>query len=94
MGLDVGVVRIDYSCHPRGPAYGFARYLANNGSQADWGFARHENVLSEYTRANMLAQVDAYVEKENLRPNDKALILNWVCGLAWNGDTVMLHFGW
>ena len=50
--------------------------------------------MSEHTRANMLAQVDDYVERENLRPNDKSLILNWVYGLAWNGDTVMLHFGW
>ena len=94
MGLDVGVVRIDYGHAPRGPAYGFAWYLVHNNHEADWGFSRCENVLSEYTRGNMLARVDDYVEKENLRPNDKTLILNWVYGLAWNEDTVMLHLGW
>ena len=94
MGLDVGVVRIDYSYLPRGPAYGFAWYLVHNSREADWGFSRGENVLSEYTRASMLRQVDRYVQAEELRPNDKTLILNWVYGLPWHGDTVMLHLGW
>ena len=78
MGLDVGVVRIDYGYTPRGPACGFAWYLVHNNHEADWGFSRCENVLSEYTRASMLGQVDVYVEREGLRPNDKALILDWV----------------
>ena len=94
MGLDVGVARIDYGYLPRGPAYGFAWHLVHSNREADWGFSKGENVLSEYTRGNMLAQVDRYVEREGLRANDKALILNWVYGLPWNGDTVMLHLGW
>ena len=94
MGLDVGVVRIDYGYPPSGPAYGFAWHLVQNSREADWGFSKGENVLSEYTRAGMLRQVDEYVEGKGLRPNDKALILNWVYGLPWNGDTVMLHLGW
>ena len=94
MGLDVGVVRIDYSYLPRGPAYGFAWYLVHSSGEADWGFSKGENVLTEYTRASMLRQVDKYVEAEGLRPNDKTLILNWVYCLPWNGDTVMLHLGW
>ena len=94
MGLDVGVARIEYGYLPRGPAYDFAWYLVHNNHESDWGFSKCENVLSEYTRANMLDQVDGYIEWKGLRPNDKALILNWVYGLPWNGDTIMLHFGW
>ena len=94
MGLDVGVVRIEYLERPRGPAHKFLRYLIHHNYEADWGFSSNENVIVEYTRRNMLDQVDAFVELENLRPNDKALILNWVYGLLWNGDTIMLHFGW
>ena len=94
MGLDVGVVRIDYSRPPRGPAYDFAWYLFHNGHEADWGFSKCENTLSEYSRVNMLAQVDRYMEQKGLRPNDRVLILNWVHGLPWDGDTVMLHLGW
>ncbi len=94
MGLDVGAVRIEYLNRPNGPAHEFLRYLIHNSHEADWGFSSSENVIAEYTRVGMLAQVDTCVEDGRLRPNDKALILNWVYGLPWNRDTVMLHFGW
>ena len=94
MGLDVGVVRIDYGYTPRGVAYEFARYLIHHSYEADWGFSSGENVMAEYSRGSMLAQVDAFVEEGELRPNDRMLVLNWVYGLPWRGDRVMLHLGW
>ena len=95
MGLDVGVVQIDYQHRPpRGPAYEFARYLIHNSDDADWGFSEGTNVMVEYSLGDMLNHVDEYVESEGLDFNNRIRVLNWVYGLPWDDETIMLHLGW
>ncbi len=48
MGLDVGVVQIDYLDRPRGAAYRFAWHLAGEWDDDAWEVSSGENVFAEY----------------------------------------------
>ena len=92
MGLDIGVVQINYLPRPDKPAYDFAWHLNINEDEADWNGS--SSTFVEYTRRNMLEQLDRYVSENELSQSDISGLRSWVDGLPWKGDAVMLHLGW
>ena len=94
MGLDIGVVRINYLRRPDGPAYEFARDLSFDPDEADWNGSSPEHTFVEYSRETMLSVMDRYAAKNKLTQSDTAKIRAWMDELPWKDDTIMLHLGW
>ena len=91
MGLDVGVVKIQYLDRPEGAAYRFAWHLAGNCDEADWTVSSDGNTIIEYEHGHMLSVADEYTTSQGLSSEDKVLLYNWIGGLPWENDVVMLH---
>ena len=79
MGLDIGVVQINYLPRPDKPAYDFAWHLNINDDEADWNGS--SSTFVEYTRETLLEQLDRYVEQSELSQSDIEGLRNWVDGL-------------
>ena len=92
MGLDIGVVQINYLPRPSEPAYDFAWHLNINDDEADWNGS--SSTFVEYTRENLLEQLDRYVSKKELSESDKEALRGWVDDLPWRCGVIMLHLAW
>lgn len=94
MGLDVGVVRIEYLDRPQGVGYEFLWQLAIDADKADWEVSSGPNTFIELTREHMMNQAQKFVAAKKLGQNDREVIQKWINSLPWRGDTIMLHLGW
>ncbi len=94
MGLDVGVVRIQYLDRPHGAGYEFLWQLAIDADKADWEVSSEANSFIELSRENMLSQADWFVSENGLDDDNSRLIRDWVNSLPWVSDMIMLHLGW
>ena len=94
MGLDVGVVRIDYGYTPRGPANRFAWHLAGEWDDDCWQVASGPNVFIEMGYEHMVERAARFISSEGLGASDAHQVMRWVRMLPWRGDVVMLHLGW
>ncbi len=101
MGLDVGVVSIEYLERPAQPMYGFLQDLMadpNVGTEFDpfdyvpgWGDGWEGNAFYEFDRDVLLRRADGWAVKKNLDAVDRAMLLRWVDDLPYRGDAIMLH---
>ena len=94
MGLDVGVVKIEYLDRPREPVYGFLWSLADQFSDFEWGEVWEGNAFIELTELNMLTRAAIYATEHNLTAQETYDLENWIKTLPWSGDLIMLHLGW
>ena len=94
MGVDVGVVRINYLQRPREPTYSFLYELAGDNYCDFWGGGWEGNAFLEITRRRMLSKARSYAKRKALPEEDLEKVIWWVKGLPWDGDTVMLHLNW
>ena len=81
MGLDVGVVRIDYLDRPEKATYDLLCHLSDNADEADWNASSAGNTFVEYTRDTLLAQANEFASKNKLTESEKDAIRNWIGGL-------------
>ena len=91
MGLDVGVVSINYLDRPSEAAYNFAWHLMHTSLDADWSVSEGVNAFVEYTRDTMSSQMEKYLSSVKLAPYEKDAVRAWVKELPWRGDVIMLH---
>ena len=94
MGLDVGVMRINYRNRPVGAAYDFAWHLNHNSDAADWVVATGENTFVELTHETMLELERQFESENDLSRSDTEVVRSWVDGLPWNDGVIMLHLSW
>ena len=94
MGLDVGVVSINYLDRPIGAIYDFLWYLNVNAEQAEWLTGAEGSTFIEITRDTMDEQVRRFQSENKLSQNASERISRWIASLPWKGDVIMLHFGW
>jgi len=94
MGIDVGVVRIDYLARPREPVYHFLYDLAERRCGDSWGGGWNGNTFVEMTKRRMLSMARAYAKRKSLTSMELEEVVSWVKALAWDGDTIMLHLNW
>ena len=92
MGLDIGVVQINYLPRPDKPAYDFAWHLNIKEDEADWNGST--STFVEYTRETLQQQLDSYITENELTQREIAGLCSWVDGLPWKGDVIMLHLAW
>ena len=103
MGLDVGVVTIEYLERPGQPMYGFLQELALNPytgmgdapyiDESIWGGGWEGNAIYEYQRASLTKIANRWADQNSLAEDDRASLLNWLDNLPGQSDYVMLHLG-
>ena len=97
VGLDVGIVQIDYSqARPYGAAYRYARELmAVDDYDGDcWKVSSGGQVFIELGFETMANHAMEYIVGNRLPSTDAHQVMRWIRGLPWQGDVVMLHLGW
>ena len=97
MGLDVGVVQIDYSqARPSGAAYKYAwELMAYDDIDDDcWKVSSGGQVFIELGYDTMASHAMEYIESKSLTLSEAHQVMRWVRGLPWRGGVVMLHLGW
>ncbi len=103
MGLDVGVVTIEYMSQPKLPVYDFLFDLLLNpytgsgdeedGDEEIWGGAWADNGLYEFGRARLTCRAVNWATDRAINSAERADLLSWIAHLPWRDDRVMLHLG-
>ena len=84
MGLDIGIITINYLERPRGNTYQFVWELAHEASA--YGYMHGDgNNWGAFTQRQVLHMPDQFAEKQTLDPSARAEILAWVRSLPWDG---------
>ena len=97
MGLDVGVVQIDYSqARPSGAAYKYAwELMAYDDIDGDcWKVSSGGQVFIELGYDTMANHAMEYIKAKSLTSSEAHQVMRWIRGLPWRGRTIMLHLGW
>ena len=95
MGLDVGVVQIDYSqSRPSGAAYKYAWELMAYDDGDCWKVSSGGQVFIELGYETMANHAMEYIEAKGLTSPEAHQVMRWVRGLPWRGGVAMLHLGW
>ncbi len=109
MGLDIGVVTIDYLDRPETPVKEFLFHLAtdaflgcadeeyeedtNDEEQYIWGGSWGGNTLVEFSRSYLNWKADRWVSNQSIGAEERITIRRWIDELPWENDMVMLHLG-
>ena len=94
MGLDIGIISIQYLDRPRGNAYNFALEMAVEASVH--GYMRGEgNNWGYFSKDEVRGLLDVFAVSQGLRQEEKVGVWGWVESLPWlPGDFIELHFNW
>ncbi len=82
MGLDVGIIRIEYRWIPRGLPYQFAWELVHEASVNGY-MSGSDNNWAPFTQAKVLRLLDEFVKSKRLDIQGRKAILRWVRSLPW-----------
>ena len=102
MGLDVGVVTVNYLTRPGEPVFGFLFDLMldpytgmGDDSEYDdtWGGGWDNNGLYEFSRIGLRKRANNWANERDCGPSEKAKLRRWIRNLPWEGDHIMLHLG-
>ena len=95
MAMDVGAVTIDYSVSPPTDLVErYARELKEYGEGECWRVASDGHVFLDIEYDMMVRHAASYTSSEGLSLVEAQQISNWVEGLPWQRETIILHFGW
>jgi hypothetical protein len=90
MGLDVGVVSIEYLERPQGAAYEFIQHLAAVASCIGEG-----NAFGFYLREEMEEEAKGFLARMEASPEQVAEIEKWIEKLPWDESGYLtLAFNW
>lgn len=84
MGLDIGIISINYLERPQGIAYEFAWELAQEASIGGYMYGEGNN-WSAFTQRKVLIMLDQFVVDKRLDSAAKGEILQWLRLLPWDG---------
>ena len=98
MGLDVGVVTIEYLERPGQPMYGFLQDLVVDpgmGWEDDdtWGGSWDNNGLYEFNRVGLRKRANNWANNKRLGQAEKVKLRRWINSLPWQDDLITLHLG-
>ena len=108
MGLDVGIISIQYLPRPRGPAYDFAWELADE-AQISGYMSSEGNNWAAFTQREVLLLLEERVRRKTLGAVAEVEILMWIRSLPWDewqddldlvsdpdddAGCIELHFNW
>ena len=84
MGLDIGIISINYLERPGGRAYEFAWELAVEASVYGYMYGEGNN-WGAFTQRQVLHMLDDFAETQRLDASARAEVLAWVRSLPWDG---------
>jgi hypothetical protein len=84
MGLDVGIIRIEYLDVPKGLPYRFAWNMAIDGA-GDAYMNGGGNSWIPFTQRQLLVMLDEFAVDKALTGAEKQEVLEWVRSLPWDG---------
>ena len=84
MGLDVGIMHVEYLERPQGIAYEFAWQLAHRASANGYMTGEGRN-WAPFTQRQVLRSFRRFVAARGIDAEGRAEILSWVRSLPWQG---------
>lgn len=99
MGLDVGVVSIEYLAQPGPPVHDFLLDLMLNpfcdrdDESETWGYIGSNNALYEFDRTTLRKRANTWANSQDFGPSEKANLCRWIRNLPWKDDHITLHLG-
>ena len=104
MGLDIGVVSIDYLDTPGQPTYRFMWDLmadpevglGDTLDDDDWhwdGGRSGESAFYEFTRNGLANRANGWATAQNISDTERSTLLDWIANLPYreSSDTIILH---
>ena len=93
MGLEVGVVRVEYL--PMGRVVNdFMRAVYENADDLEWSVVDVGEVFVQTTCETLKERASAFSSENNLARSDFESVRDWIEALPLRGGMVMLHLSW
>ena len=87
MGLDVGIVSIEYMNTPRQPVSGFLSELAEEDLHEGWSGSWEGNAFLQIFQEDLERRAREHASERVLSQDDAEKLSAWVKGLPWRGMT-------
>ena len=84
MGLDIGIMKVEYLERPGGVVYEFAQRMAEEGVDDAymWG---EGNSWIPFTQRQVLRMLSEFTRERGLSPQERLEIRAWLASLPWIG---------
>lgn len=89
MGIDYGVMQVQWKPRPGDPIYDFLWTLAEHAECTSSG-----SVYGCFQRKEVEDIAASYAKAKALTPEGEQAILNWIEALPWDEDYITLTFNW
>ena len=84
MGLDIGIMKVEYMERPGGVVYDFACEMAADGAFDAYMFGVGNSWIP-FTQRQVLRMLDKFTRERGLSPQERLEIRSWVESLPWHG---------
>ena len=84
MGLDIGIMKVEYLARPKGVVYDFACEMAAGGAFDAYMFGEGNSWIP-FTQRQVLRMLDEFTREHRLLPTERLEIRSWVESLPWIG---------
>ena len=84
MGLDIGIMKVEYLARPKGVVYDFAWHLAQEGALDSYMFGEGNSWIP-FTQRQVLRMFDEFTRERRLSPTERLEVRSWIESLPWVG---------
>ncbi len=82
MGLNVGIINIEFIPRPRGHVYEFAQHIASIGAHDSYMSGEGQSYIP-FTQRRLLQMLDLFSQRRALTPQEQQEIHAWLKSLPW-----------
>lgn len=93
MGLDIGIISVQYLDRPSGYTYEFMKEMAIEAS-ADGYMTGAGNNWGLFYKLQLARMLLRFAAQEGLTRDETREVWRWVQSLPWDEDFIELHFNW
>ena len=94
MGLDVGIVNIEYMNTPKEPVSGFLADLAVEDLSEGWSGGWEGNAFLQIFKEDLERKAGDYASEQGLSQDDAEKLTAWVRSIPWKRHDIMLYLNW
>ena len=84
MGLDIGIMKVEYLERPKGVVYDFAWHLAQDGAFDAYTFGEGNSWIP-FTQRQVLRMLNEFASERGLSPTERLEVRSWLASLPWIG---------
>ena len=84
MGLDIGIMKVEYLTRPKGVVYDFACEMAAGGAFDAYMFGEGNSWIP-FTQRQVLRMLDEFTRERRLSPQERLEVRSWLASLPWIG---------